>query len=154
MSSSYRTNEKKTFTLKTTTDSTKTYFADVVVLGNTSTLSATITTDGLSVTLDAFDPLGTEEYANGFIRFYSNDGVTSGVLYVDFYKPTVIDKDIQALQAIEAVLQNRATKEQASYSILGRSVSYYSIDELLKLRAYYIKRISGQSGSVQKAYIF
>ena len=150
----YRTNEKKDFVLKTTTDSTKTYQADVVVLGQSTTFSASIVNDGLSITLNNFDPLGSEDFANGFIRFYDNDGVTLGVVYVDFYKPTTTDKDVQALQAIEAVLQGRATKEQASYSVNGRSISYFSIDELLRLRAYYIKRINGQSGSIQKGYIF
>ena len=41
------------------------------------------------------------------------------------------------LDAIEAVIENRATMDQSSMSIAGRSLSRLSIDELLTFRARY-----------------
>ena len=43
----------------------------------------------------------------------------------------------KVLDAIEAVIEGRASKDQASYSIEGRSLSRTPIDELLRLRATY-----------------
>jgi len=41
------------------------------------------------------------------------------------------------LDAIEAVIENRASQDQMSYSIAGRSLSRMSIDDLLKFRDRY-----------------
>ena len=41
------------------------------------------------------------------------------------------------LDGIEAVLENRASQDQMSYSIAGRSLSRMSIDDLLTFRARY-----------------
>lgn len=41
------------------------------------------------------------------------------------------------LDAIEAVLQNKATKDQFSYSIAGRALSRYSWRELIAMRSHY-----------------
>ncbi len=41
------------------------------------------------------------------------------------------------LDAVEAVLENRATKDQESYSIAGRSLARTSLSELLNLRDRY-----------------
>lgn len=43
----------------------------------------------------------------------------------------------KVLDAIEAVIEKRASKEQQSYSIAGRSLSRIPLDELLKLRDRY-----------------
>jgi len=43
----------------------------------------------------------------------------------------------KVLDAIEAVLENRASQDQMSYSIAGRSLSRMSIDDLLKFRDRY-----------------
>ena len=40
----------------------------------------------------------------------------------------------KALDSLEAVIQNRATIDQSSFSIAGRSLSRMSVDELLTLR--------------------
>jgi hypothetical protein len=43
----------------------------------------------------------------------------------------------QALENIEAMLSNKATADNYSYSIAGRSLSKYSWTELREMRAYY-----------------
>ena len=43
----------------------------------------------------------------------------------------------KVLDAIEAVLENRASQDQMSYSIAGRSLSRMSIDDLMKFRDRY-----------------
>lgn len=43
----------------------------------------------------------------------------------------------KALDAIEAVIENRATIDQSSFSLAGRSLSRMSVDELLQFRNYY-----------------
>jgi hypothetical protein len=44
-----------------------------------------------------------------------------------------------ALDAIDAVLESRASKDQEEYSIRGRSLKRTPIPELIKLRDYYAK---------------
>ena len=44
-----------------------------------------------------------------------------------------------ALDAIEAVLESKATKDQASYSIAGRALSTYSWEELIAMRTKYLQ---------------
>lgn len=41
------------------------------------------------------------------------------------------------LQAVEASLENKATKDQQELSINGRNIKRYTFDELLKLRSQY-----------------
>jgi len=53
-------------------------------------------------------------------------------------------QDAVALDAIEAVLANRATVDQEEYTIGDRSLKRMSIDELLKLRSYFKARINQQ----------
>jgi hypothetical protein len=43
----------------------------------------------------------------------------------------------KVLDAIEAVLENRASQDQMSYSIAGRSLSRMSIDDLMRFRDRY-----------------
>lgn len=43
----------------------------------------------------------------------------------------------KALDSINAVIENRATIDQSSFSIAGRSLSRMSIDELFQFRDYY-----------------
>jgi hypothetical protein len=51
-------------------------------------------------------------------------------IYYVFIAKTVLD-------AIEAVIENRASQDQMSYSIAGRSLSRMSIDDLMKFRDRY-----------------
>lgn len=49
-----------------------------------------------------------------------------------------------ALDAIEAVLENRASRDQASYSIAGRQITKMTIDELFKFRNYYKSEVEAE----------
>ena len=53
-----------------------------------------------------------------------------------------------ALDAIEAVLENRATKDQEAYSIAGRSLSMTPISDLLQLRDYYRREYNQEQRKV------
>lgn len=65
----------------------------------------------------------------------------SGILDVDpdlSADTTAVDRRSYAeiaLEAIEALLKGKATKDQTSYSLNGRALSRYSIDELTEWRA-------------------
>jgi hypothetical protein len=43
----------------------------------------------------------------------------------------------KTLEAIEAVIERRATKEQLSISIAGRALQYMTMDEIIKARIFY-----------------
>ena len=45
------------------------------------------------------------------------------------------------LDALEATLENRATLDQSSYSIAGRSLSRMDVDDLLRFKAIYSGRV-------------
>ena len=64
----------------------------------------------------------------GFVEVQDNYATTSAS--VRSHAKIVLD-------AIEAVIENRATMDQSSMSIAGRSLSRLSIDELLTFRARY-----------------
>ena len=54
-----------------------------------------------------------------------------------------------ALEAIDAVLANKATQDQQSYTIKGRSLTRYPVADLMKLRAFFaakVRREGGKSG--------
>lgn len=50
--------------------------------------------------------------------------------------------EVRVLEAVEAVLENRATKDQESYTINGRSLVRTPIGDLLKLRDYYKSEVA------------
>lgn len=50
------------------------------------------------------------------------------------------------LEAIEAQLAGRATSAQSSMSVGDKSISYMSIDELLKLRSYFKEKVDKEQG--------
>lgn len=49
------------------------------------------------------------------------------------------------LDAINATLENRATSDQQSYSIAGRSLTKIPISELLQLRDYYLEKANHET---------
>lgn len=51
------------------------------------------------------------------------------------------------LDAIEAVIQNRATRDQESYEIAGRSLKRTPIADLLKLRQHYKAEVAAQDAA-------
>jgi len=148
----YYTNEKKTFSIKHKADSGTTYQADVVVNGSSQTFPVTVSGDKLEITLDHYDPLSGADYATGFIRFYKSTGETIGRIHIEVYSPNSIQKDMEALQAIDAVIRGTATRKQSSYSINGRSISFMPVDELLRLRSYFYQKVYGKRKL--KGYIF
>jgi hypothetical protein len=58
-----------------------------------------------------------------------------------------------ALDAIDAVLANRATVDQKSYSIAGRSLERMAVSELLELRRYYAARVQKNKGLTGRIYL-
>ena len=58
-----------------------------------------------------------------------------------------------ALDAIDAVMANRATMDQQEYSIAGRSLKRMSVDELLKLRAFYADQVAKEKGRTGRIYL-
>lgn len=54
--------------------------------------------------------------------------------------------NVRMLESINATLENRATKDQQSYSIAGRSLSRIPIVELLQLRDYYAEKVIIERG--------
>ena len=111
-----------------------------------ATITASADGDGYTVTVPAATSAG---YAVGHhhYRAYVTKGserytVDSGDLEIlkDFEDSGNYDDRSHAeivLDAIEAVLESRATKDQESYSIAGRSLSRTPIEDLLKLRDRY-----------------
>lgn len=62
-------------------------------------------------------------------------------------------QDEIALEAIRAVLANRATVDQKRYTIADRSLERMEISELEKLEAYFQKRINKQRGFSKKIFL-
>ena len=52
----------------------------------------------------------------------------------------------KCLEAIEAVIEGRATSNQSSVKVGTKELRYYSFTELLGLRAYYINEVESESG--------
>lgn len=48
----------------------------------------------------------------------------------------------KTLDAINAVIENRATKDQSEYSIAGRSLKLTPVDDLLRLRDLYEQKVA------------
>lgn len=56
----------------------------------------------------------------------------------------------KTLDAIEAVLENRATKDQESYTINGRSLSRTPLDQLLAFRKQYRKDVAREAAAERR----
>jgi hypothetical protein len=58
----------------------------------------------------------------------------------------------KVLDAIEAVIEDRASIDQQEYTINGRSLKRMTLDDLLKLRGYYksvVRKEAGKSSTIQ-----
>ncbi len=53
----------------------------------------------------------------------------------------------KTLDAIQAVIQNRATQDQKSYSIGGRSLERMPLSDLLKLESAYLTRVANEDAA-------
>ena len=61
--------------------------------------------------------------------------------------PMLASKWATVLESVEAAIATWGTSDQRSMTIEGMSVSYRSIDELLKLRAFCIRHIARETGN-------
>ena len=57
----------------------------------------------------------------------------------------------KVLEAIEAVIEDRATTDQSSMSLNGRSLSLMDVDELLTLRARYVSEVEQERAAERVA---
>lgn len=85
---------------------------------------------------------GQYEWTAYVVKTGDRQKVASGRLTVlaDLANATVIDSRshaVKVLAAIEAVIEGRASKDQESYSINGRSLSRTSLTDLLEFRRTY-----------------
>lgn len=55
----------------------------------------------------------------------------------------------RTLEAIEATLENRATRDQKMLQIAGRAIQRLDVSELLRLRAHYQARVDREEGKSQ-----
>ena len=51
------------------------------------------------------------------------------------------------LEAIQAVIESRATKDQEEYTIAGRSLKRTPLPELIKLLNFYETRVAGEQAA-------
>lgn len=58
---------------------------------------------------------------------------------------------LKVLDAINATIEKTATKEQASYSVAGRSLSRRSITELLELKSVYERKVARENRARDRA---
>ncbi len=52
----------------------------------------------------------------------------------------------KGLDAVEACLAGKASKDQLSYSIKGRTLTRYSVEELVKLRTHFVRLVRKERG--------
>jgi hypothetical protein len=90
-----------------------------------------------------FDALATQTVGQTVAQVVAVD---SGVIVVTA-SPVVVSKWSSVLESVEAAIASWGTSDQRSMSIEGMSVSYRSIDELLKLRAFCTQQIRRENGN-------
>ena len=78
--------------------------------------------------------------------------VDSGTIAVTA-SPGLVSKWQAILDSVELAIASWGTSDQRSMTIEGMSISYRSIDELLKLRAFCIKQIARQTGNGRSSRI-
>jgi len=111
----------------TITSSGDTY--EVIV---TSSITATYTPGDYSYTIYTYDTDERYQHSSGTISILPDiEQQVSGYDGRSQYKKT--------LDAIDAVLEGRASQDQSSYSIAGRSLSRTPIPDLIELRNYYFR---------------
>ena len=153
-------------TLKVTgsiTDYPSSLWTATLVLNGSATYTISSTVDGSGFQL-LETAANTALWAPGVFEYvlYVTDIATSTEQYTVCTGQTTISQRADlaatgdkrnhfqiALDNIEAVIEKRATLDQASYSIGGRSLSRMTIDELLKFRSYYAQRVSEKKGKAK-----
>lgn len=142
---------------------TNTSSAKMILKSDTAKI--TLTTLEIVDGLTYFVETDTDEWASGIYKFQIMDTklIEEGELEVLVnYSLLEASASVQTtnencLEAIEAVLAGRASATQASMSVGDKSIQYLTVDELLKLRDYFVdliaaergKRTSGDGGKIQ-----
>lgn len=119
-------------------------------------LTGTATTDSeFTITETAAN---TANWTAGFYKYviYASDGTneytldtgtTEVTLRADLDPTTDIRSHAQkVLDAIEAVIEGRASTDQQSYTINGRSLTRMTVDDLLKFRRLYKQEVKKEQG--------
>lgn len=121
--------------------------------GTATTATATLDADGWLVSIAAATtaPLAAGAYAWTLFATRISDGarlsIHAGVLEVKPDPSTAADARSQAkkhLDAINAVLDNRITKDVENYAIEGRALTRTPLEILHKLRARYLAEVQGE----------
>lgn len=82
-------------------------------------------------------------------RYTIQSGQSEFVLRADLNTETDVRTHARkVLDNIEAVIENRATSDQSAYTINGRSLTRMTIDELIKLRAYYKEIVNKEAANL------
>jgi hypothetical protein len=105
--------------------------------------------------------LETEQMTSGEYKIYClftavNFSKTVEVMFVNVLENliNISIKDVKShnkkmLEAINALLENRATSDQMSYTIAGRSITKLSIKDLLEWRDYYKAELSKEENKTK-----
>ena len=99
---------------------------------------------GLSLSLAAYSLVGVVSYAGESYNVYSGTlNVTPNLANSDSIDPRSHAR--KCLEALQAVMEKRASLAEASYTIFGeRGATLTTIDEALKLLTYYQSRVSAE----------
>lgn len=130
--------------------------------GGTTDLTLTATNSGDDYLIEALSA-ATAAYGVGrwhWVAFITRTSdsqrvkIDEGVLIVD-PDPANVDSDPRShaqivLAKIEAVIENRADKDVLSYSINGRSLSKFSVEDLLTLRRTYRKQVNAEKNLARR----
>lgn len=109
-------------------------------------------------------PADSAKYAAGVYAWHASvtDGtdrytIRAGAMTVspDFSNPDITDLDtrshaVKMLAAIEAVIEGRASDAEASYSIGGRSIQFYSPTELYDLKKKYAGDVARERAAARR----
>jgi len=142
-----------------------------VVKNVTNAYSFAAAADGanFAITVDAAT---TKTFAGGNYRLFGQvaNGAEKHTVYdgplgiiADVFDTPTTPQDTRSwaqtsLDNINAVIQNRASTDQKRYEIAGRSLERMSVDELLKLREYFLAEASseqatGAAGRTRNSYV-
>ena len=84
---------------------------------------------------------------DGTNQFTIESGNTTGVERADFTSGTELRTHNQiVLDSIQAVIENRATQDQKSYTINGRSLERMPLEDLLNMMRYYTDLVKQDEG--------
>ena len=104
-------------------------------------------------------PAVTATYANGLYSYaiIATDGtdeftIESGTFEAELRADLNSNSDFRShnrkvLDAINAVIENRASKDQESYTIAGRTLNRTSVGDLLKLKNHYEGLVKKEEGA-------